>query len=406
MTSVDAVLANALLGDGRNVDIALAGGTIAAIGESGTSSYPQGTPILDLSGDLVLPALCDGHLHLDKTLLGLPWMPHAAGPTRMSRIENDYVQIPSLPLSTEERASNLIKRCASHGSGYLRSHVDVDTVGHLSKLEGVLAARERCSEYAQVQLVAFPQSGVMRRPGTLELIDAAIEMGADLVGGIDPGEIDRDPKGQLDGIFEIAERRGVGIDIHLHEPGELGLFNVQEICARTMASGLNGRVTVSHGFCLGDVSESKGRAAAEMMARAGVMLATHGAAGWTLPPIMILREAGVTVFAGNDDVRDTWSPYGTGDVLERAALIGWKADFRRDDQLMIAFDMVTDAAAKAFGIPDYGIHVSAEANLFTVAAGSVPEAVAGYPRRKLVLRKGKIISREGTLLDKPEDPRP
>src|SRR6202035_3746937 len=93
--------------------------------------------------------------------------------------------------------------------------------------------------------VAFPQSGVMRWPGVLDLLDAAVRNGADLVGGIDPLEIDRDPKGQLDGIFAIAARRGVGLDIHRHEPGEMGLFNVQEICARTKALGLAGKVTIS-----------------------------------------------------------------------------------------------------------------------------------------------------------------
>jgi cytosine deaminase len=108
-----------------------------------------------------------------------------------------------------------------------------------------------------VQIVAFPQSGVMRCPGVFDLLDAAIRNGADLVGGIDPLEIDRDPKGQLDGIFAIAGRHGVGLDIHLHEPGEMGLFNVQEICARTKALGLGGKVTISHGFCLGGITERR-----------------------------------------------------------------------------------------------------------------------------------------------------
>jgi cytosine/adenosine deaminase-related metal-dependent hydrolase len=397
MTAIDGVLTNALLPDGRRADIALAGERIAAIGEA-----PGDAPRLDLDGALVLPGLVDGHLHLDKTLLGLPWMGHAAGPTRMSRIETDKKILPGLPLSTEQRASNLIRQCAAHGSAHLRSHVDIDLESGLSKLEGVLAARARCAGYATVQIVAFPQSGVMRRPGTLELLDQAVREGAELVGGIDPLEIDRDPKGQLDGIFAIAERHGVGLDIHLHEPGEMGLFNVQEICARTKALGLAGKVTISHGFCLGDVAESKAKAAAQLMAEAGVMLVTHGAAGWNLPPIVLLRAAGVVVFAGNDDIRDTWSPYGTGDVLARASLIGWRADFRRDDQVAIAFDLVSDAAAGALGIRDYGLKPGASADFFTVAAAGVPEAVAAHPPRKLVFHKGRIVARDGRALDRPE----
>src|SRR3954454_10241015 len=356
MSKVEAFLTSCLLADGRVVDIGIAGGKIAAVGE-GAASLSNSAPALDMRGDLVLPGLVDGHMHLDKTLTGLPWMGHAAGPTRMSRIETDKTILPHLPLSTEKRAANLIRECVVRGTTHLRTHVDIDLESGLAKLDGVLAARERYRDRVMVRIVAFPQSGVMRCPGVLDLLDAAIRNGADLVGGIDPLEIDRDPKGQLDGIFAIAARHGVGLDIHLHEPGEMGLFNIQEICARTEALGLAGNVTISHGFCLGGISERKAAETAALMAEAGVALVTHGAGGLTMPPIEMLRAAGVLVFAGNDDIRDTWSPYGTGDLLERAAMIGWKGDFRRDDQVEVAFDLVSTAGARALGIPVYGVSV-------------------------------------------------
>jgi cytosine/adenosine deaminase-related metal-dependent hydrolase len=400
MTEADAFLANCRLADSRLVDIGIAGGKIAVVGE-GAASRSNSAPALDIGGDLVLPGLVDGHLHLDKTLTGLPWLDHAAGPTRMSRIETDKTILPYLPRSTEERAGNLIRECVGRGTTHLRTHVDIDLESGLAKLEGVLAAREAYRDRVTVQIVAFPQSGVMRCPGVLDLLDAAVRNGADLVGGIDPLEIDRDPKGQLDGIFAIAARHAVGLDIHLHEPGEMGLFNVQEICARTRALGLGGKVTISHGFCLGGISERKAAEAAETMAEAGVALVTHGAGGLILPPIEMLRAAGVVVFAGNDDIRDTWSPYGTGDLLERAAIIGWKGDFRRDAQVEIAFDLISAAGARALGIGDYGVTVGAAANLCTVAASCVSEAVAAHPPRKLVLFAGKIVARDGSFLPAP-----
>jgi len=400
MPQVHAFLTNCRLADGRLVDIGIAGGKIVVVGE-GAAASSNSAPALDIGGDLVLPGLVDGHMHLDKTLTGLPWMGHAAGPTRMSRVETDKTILPHLPLSTEGRAGNLIRECVAHGTTHLRTHVDIDLESGLTKLEGVLAARERYRDRVTVQTVAFPQSGVMRCPGVLDLLDAAVRNGADLVGGIDPLEIDRDPKGQLDGIFAIAARHGVGLDIHLHEPGEMGLFNVQEICARTTALGLNGKVTISHGFCLGGITERKAAEAVEMMAKAGVALVTHGAGGLTMPPIEMLRAAGVLVFAGNDDIRDTWSPYGIGDLLERAAIIGWKGDFRRDAQVEVAFDLVSAAGAQALGIGDYGVRVGAAANLFTIAASCVPEAVAAHPPRKLVLFDGKVVARDGSLLATP-----
>jgi len=399
--ALDALLTHCRLADGRLVDIGIVGGRVATIGEDAAPSLSNRMPILDIGGDLVLPGLVDGHMHLDKTLMGLPWMAHAAGPTRMSRIETDKRVLPHLPVSTEERAGNLIEACVARGTAHLRTHVDIDLESRLLKLDGVLAARERHRGRASVQIVAFPQSGVMRCPGVLDLLDAAVREGADLVGGIDPLEIDRDPKGQLDGIFAIAARHGVGLDIHLHEPGEMGLFNVREICARTRALGLGGKVTISHGFCLGDIAERRAAAAAEAMAEAGVALVTHGAGGLTLPPLEMLRAAGVLVFAGNDDIRDTWSPYGTGDLLERAAIIGWKGDFRRDDQVESAFDLVSAAGARALGIADYGVAVGGRASLFTIPASGVPEAVASHPPRKLVLFDGRIVARDGAVLPAP-----
>jgi cytosine deaminase len=400
MTTADAFLTNCRLADGRLVDIGIADRKIAVIGE-GAASLSNIASVIDIGGDLVLPGLVDGHMHLDKTLTGLPWMGHAAGPTRISRIETDKAILPHLPLSTEERAGNLIRECVARGTSHLRTHVDIDLESGLAKLEGVLAARERYRDRVTVQIVAFPQSGVMRCPGVLDLLDAAVRNGADLVGGIDPLEIDRDPKGQLDGIFAIASRHGVGLDIHLHEPGEMGLFNVQEICARTKALSLGGKVTISHGFCLGGITERKAAEAAEAMAEAGVALVTHGAGGLAMPPIGMLRAAGVLVFAGNDDIRDTWSPYGTGDLLERAALIGWKGDFRRDEQVEVAFDLVSAAGARALGGAEYGVKIGGAANLFTIAASCVAEAVAAHPARKLVLFDGKIVARDGAFLAAP-----
>jgi cytosine deaminase len=133
------------------------------------------------------------------------------------------------------------------------------------------------------------------------------------------------------------------------------------------------------------------------MVEAGVALVTHGAGGLTMPPVEMLRAAGVLVFAGNDDICDTWSPYGTSDLLERAAMIGWKADFRRDNQVEVAFDLVSAAGARALGIGDYGITAGGAANLFTITAS----CVAAHPSRKLVLFDGKIVARDGAFLAAP-----
>lgn len=396
----DLLLLNARLADGREgVHILIRDGIVAALQEGEAPGAPgTAAAALDLAGDLVLPGLVDGHMHLDKTLMGLPWVPHAAEANRPSRIATDQRLLPVLPLSTAARAGQLIRRCVAHGTAHIRTHADITPAFGLSALEGVLAAREAHAGAATVQVVAFPQAGVMRHGphAVVELLDAAVRAGAELVGGIDPCEIDRDPKGQLDAIFGIAERRGVGLDIHLHEPGEMGLFSLQEICARAKALGMQGRVTVSHGFCLGGIAESKQKAAAEMMAEAGVALVTHGAGGATLPPLMLLRRAGVRVFCGNDDVRDTWSPYGTGDMLERAAIIGWRADLRHDPLLEDLFAMVSAEGAAALGIAEHGAPAPGRpATFFTLRAQNIPDAIGAHPPRRLVFHAGRLVARDG-----------
>jgi cytosine/creatinine deaminase len=154
MTTIDAFMTNCLLADGRRVDISIADGKIAVVGEGVAAASSNRAPALDIGGDLVLPGLVDGHMHLDKTSRGLPWMDHAVGPTRMSRIETDKTILPHLPLSTQERAGNLIRDCVVRGTSHLRTHVDIDLESGLAKLEGVLAARERYRDRVTMQVVA------------------------------------------------------------------------------------------------------------------------------------------------------------------------------------------------------------------------------------------------------------
>jgi cytosine deaminase len=221
------LLAHCRLADGRLVDVGIAGGHIAAIGEDTAPSLSNRVPILDIGSGLLLPGLVDGHMHPGKTMMGLPWMPHAAGPARMSRTETDKTILPYLPASAEERAGNLIEACVARGTAHLRTHVDIDFESRLAKLNGVLAARERRRRQVNVQIVAFPQSGVMRCAGVLDLLDAAVCESADLVGGIEPLEIDRDPKGQL------VTASGVPEAIAAHPSRKLVLFG--RIVARDSA---------------------------------------------------------------------------------------------------------------------------------------------------------------------------
>jgi cytosine/adenosine deaminase-related metal-dependent hydrolase len=391
------LIADALLPDGRRVDIRIAGGKIAEIGGVGSTSAPSSDRI-DLAGALVLPGLIDGHIHLDKTLLGLPFRPHRAGASVAERIRIEKELRRSVSLPVEARATRLVEQVVAFGTVALRTHVDIDDDVKLDGLHALLKVREANRHLIDIQIVAFPQSGIVACPGVADLLDNAIKEGADLVGGLDPAGIDNDVTGHLDAVFAIAERHGVGVDIHLHDPGPLGCSELRQIAARTAAAGLHGRVAVSHAFALGGVDDSEFERTAEALARAGVAIMTNGPGPVPMPPVKRLVAAGVTVFAGSDNIRDAWSPYGNGDMLERAMLIGYRQGLLADDDLALALDLATGAAARVLGRPSSAIAVGAEADLIAVPAQSVAEAVASHPQRKLVMKRGRVVAREGRLL--------
>jgi cytosine/adenosine deaminase-related metal-dependent hydrolase len=392
----DVLLADARLADGRRVDIAIEGERIASIDAAG--SFPaKARERFDLGGALILPGLIDGHIHLDKTLLGLPFQPHRPGSSVADRIRIEKELRRSLTVSVEERAIRLVQQIAAFGTVAIRTHVDIDDEARLDGLHALLKVRETARDLLDIQIVAFPQSGIMTCPGITDLLDQAIREGADLVGGLDPAGIDNDVTGHLDTVFAIAERHGVGVDIHLHDPGPLGCFELRQIAARTEATGLGGRVAVSHAFALGDVGDFEFQRTAAALAKAGVAIMTNGPGPVPMPPVKRLVAAGVTVFAGSDNIRDAWSPYGNGDMLERAMLIGYRQGLLADEDLALAFDRATGAAARVLGRAKGEIAVGGSADLFAVPAETLAEAVASHPPRTLVMKRGRVVARNGSL---------
>jgi cytosine deaminase len=352
----------------------------------------RGRTVVEGRGRLALPGLIDGHMHLDKTLLGLPWFPHIPGGTVRERVAAEkqiYAELP--PGSLRQRAARLADLALSHGTTTIRCHVDVDVDRWLDGLIILLALREEYRDRLTMQLVAFPQSGVLSAPGTIELLGAAIREGADLVGGLDPISFDGDLDGHLDAIFGIADHHGVGLDIHLHEPGEMGARSLLGIAERTKVLGLGGRVNVSHAFALGDLQGERLLEVARRLAEAGVSILTNAPGARAFPPPDTLLEQGVTIMCGSDNIRDPWQPYGNADQLERAMLVAYRMGWRRDDQIELAARMPMDLAAKGLGLPEYGIEVGAPADLVLVEAGTITEAVVSRPPRE-VITKGRPLA--------------
>jgi cytosine/creatinine deaminase len=392
---------------GTPVDVLIRGGRIAAIG-AGAEAPDGSVPSADGRGGVLLPALADVHTHLDSTRLGLPFRGHSAGPGLTGLIENDRANWRS-DGDVATRAIRTLSATIASGTTVVRSHAQVDTDAKLERLEGVLAARQAHAARCHLQIVAFPQSGIVRDRGTAELLHAAILAGADLIGGIDPCGLERDPVEHLDIVFGLAERHQVGIDIHLHESGELGAFTFELIGERTEALGMQGKVTISHGFGLSSVDAARQASLIDMLAKNDIALTTV-APGTTEPlPIAELRAAGVRVGLGQDGIRDFWSPYGNGDMLERAWQLAFISGVRFDALVEACVDVASRGGRSVVDgspwptddVPDdarSGLAIGAPADLLVVQADTVTAAVMDHPPRTLVVREGRVVARDGQLV--------
>ncbi len=380
---------------GAPTDVRVQDGRIAELGTA--LPAPGGTVVEDGQGALLLPGLVEGHTHLDKTMWGMDWYCNEVGSNLTDKIDNERAFRHASGHDAAAQSLVLAKAFLALGTTRLRTHVDVDTQAGLRHLEGTLRTREALREVQQIQIVAFPQSGLLGRAGTAELLDQSLAMGADVLGGLDPCAIDGDPVKSLDVLFAIAHKHLRPLDIHLHEPGAMGAFSLDLILQRTEALGMQGKVAISHGFCLGDVTEREREALLARMAKLGVVLITSAPPSRSVPPLMACRQAGVTVLGGNDGIRDTWSPYGNPDMLERAMLIGMRYNLRRDDEIAVALDTVTHAGARGCGFEAYGLVPGNRADLVLLNAQTVAQAVVSRPVRQLVVSGGRIVARNGVL---------
>lgn len=357
-----------------------------------------GSEVLDLPDRLLLPGLVDAHCHLDKTLYGSSWVPHPAGDALADRIGAERSLRAGLGVPDVMRIVALLETMVAAGTSHARSHTDIAPELGLGGVEAVREAVARLDGRITVQQVAFPQYGVLGEPGTAELMDSALASGVEVVGGIDPAGMDGDPVRHLDVVFGLADKHGAMVDIHLHDGGSLGTWELELICARTKALAMQGRVTVSHAYGLGQAVPTEQDRLASLLAEAGVTVTTAAVYDFPVAPVKRLRAAGANVACGHDGIRDLWGPYGTGDMLDRAMHLAYRNTFRRDDDIELALTTATSGGASALGVGPYGLVEGAPADLVVVRASSAAEAVVTRPPRELVLKSGRIVARDGALI--------
>jgi cytosine/adenosine deaminase-related metal-dependent hydrolase len=381
---------------GEATDILIRDGRFAMIG---TEIPADGVEEIDGGGRLLFPGLVDAHTHMDKTLLGLPWHRHTAGSALLDKIEGERRLRREEGIDAHQQSTRHAERAIASGTTHIRSFADIDTEWELNGFHGLAQTREDLRDKVTIQIVAFPQSGMLVRPGTVELMEAALREGADVVGGLDPSTIDRDPAKHLDTIFGLAERHDVDVDVHLHEPGELGAFSVDLIAERTEALGFQGRVVISHAFCLGGVDAARLDGLITVLLENDIAIMSHGPSGGRpAPPVLQLREAGVRLCAGNDGIRDAWGPLNRPEMLLRAYLLAYRNNFRRDEEIEAVIDIITNGGASAMRLQDYGFAEGCTADLVLVDGETHVEAVIDQPAPWLVMKGGRITARKGAVV--------
>lgn len=378
-------------------DVLIEGGQITHIAPG--IEVPAGAKVIDGENALLFSGLIDGHTHMDKALIGLPW--HSTPPT--STITEIIAHERNLRreehIDAHQQSTRHAHAAIASGTTHIRSFADIDTEWGLNGIRGLMQTKADLQDKVDIQTVAFPQSGMLIRPGTVELLDHALSEGADVIGGLDPSAIDRDPKGHLDTIFALAEKHGVPIDIHLHEPGELGAFSFDLIIERTRAMGMQGKVTISHAFALGGVDHLRLEKLIQDLLETRIAIMSHGPSGGRpAPPVEQLRKAGVRMISGNDGIQDSWGPLNRPEMLHRAYLVCYRNGFRRDDQIEDVIDLITNSSADVMGVADYGFAEGKAADLVLVEEENHAAAVIRRPTPKLVMKRGLITARDGEVV--------
>jgi cytosine/creatinine deaminase len=362
---------------------------------------------IDAAGSLVLPGLFNLHLHADKCLLGEIMRPNLSGTLPEAiEITNDFKRKYD-PAEVAERASRAIEAGVKNGTTFFRLFADVGTIGGLRAARGLLLAREKFGGYCDIQVVAFPQEGIVRDPGAAELLDEAMKEGCDIVGGLPWYEYtDAEAREHIDICFDIAKRYDRDIHMLVDDTDDENSRSLEYLALKTMRENFHGRVAASHCGAMAAYNDVYAAKIVDMVATAGVTISVNAHINLVcsarldreprrrgIARVKELLTRGANVVTSQDDVNDPYYPFGKPDPLECVSMIAHVAQLTLPHELEQAMSMVTENAAKAARVDDYGIAPGKRADLVVVGAPSVHEAIRLQPLRRHVIKGGREVAR-------------
>jgi cytosine deaminase len=399
------VLRRVTLADGRTTDVAVAAGVITAV--DGALPAAADATVLDLEGYVLLPAPVEPHAHLDKAFLAeriLNPQGHLLGAIEAMDANRESLTVEDIA----ERAERAARLMVVNGTTAIRSHADIVTGHGLRSVEGLVEARRRLGDLVDLQIVALIAWPVTGHAGAdhRALVRDALAAGADVVGGCP--YLDDDPVEAHEVLLELAAGGGHMVDLHTDETLDLAVLGLRDLARRVGASGFPHRVTASHCVSLGMQPRETQLAVADEVAAAGVGVVTlpqtnlylQGretacATPRGLTAIRPLMAAGVRVAGGADNLQDPFNLVGRGDPLETAALLVMAGHLMPDE----AYDAVSTVARDVLGLPPVRIEPGCPAELLAVKASGVREAVALAPADRVVIHRGRVVSRTRVMSD-------
>jgi len=362
--------------------------------------------VVHLDGALVTPPLVEPHIHLDAVLtVGQPRYNQSGSLFEGIAIWADRVRRLTVE-DVKARVRKVLGWQLACGVQHVRSHVDVCDP-RLRALRALVELRDEIGDQLDLQLVAFPQQGILSFDGGPELMRKAVAMGADVVGGIPHFEMTREMGVEsVRFAFALAAERGLRVDIHCDETDDDHSRFVEVMAAETIRLGMAGRVTASHTTAMHSYNNAYASRVINNIARAGVHMVTNPLDNSVLQGrfdsypirrghtrVKELMAAGVNVCIGHDSVMDPWYPLGYGDPLQAAFVLAHYGHMSGAGELKRLIDMITVNPARALGLDGYGLAEGAPASLVVFDAPSEMDALRLLPRRRLVLRRGEVVAR-------------
>jgi cytosine deaminase len=398
------LLRNATLADGKEADVLLRDGAIAAVGP-GAGAGQAVAAHHDLQGYVLLPSAVEAHAHLDKAWLA-DRCPNPAGDLAgaIESVRRAYSTMDEPDI--RRRATKALMTAVRHGCTALRAHVNCEPGIGTRALSQICALRDELSALVEVQVVAhmgMPLTGAGGREGRL-LLGEALSLGIDLVGGAP--DLDPAPVEAMRLLLETAAEAGLGVDLHLDETTCPEVFILDQFAEEVVRRGLAGRATASHCVSLSQQGTPRIERTAARLARAGIgvvvlpqtnlFLQGRDERSWLLRGLTAvgpLRRAGVNVAGGADNVRDPFNPLGRYDPLETAALLVAAAHLSPSD----GYAAVSQEARAVLGLTPVAVQPGSPADLLAVRASSLEEAVASASEDRWVFRAGRLVARSRVI---------